>query len=372
MAGNYVGAVKIFSVWGFLMIVVHTQSQLSQAWLDQYRHQRPHFACVLGFTATCRIPNISAAGLTPADRELTALADGEFLSRGIQSSYRYPLPPLIAGASPAIITKAILSALDIPITILNSGLPQTPSFDCVDLGGQPAACLSTGRAMSIELVQHLWQQGLAWGSKLIATAPYIVIGECVVGGTTTALALLTGLGINANGKVNSSHPQCNHQQKKLLVEQGLQQISTQATAWDIVAAIGDPMQVVAAAMAVAASEQGGVLLAGGTQMLAVYTLILKLAPDCHLERIAVGTTGWVTQDPSADAVGLAEILAPAMLFSAQMQFANSGYEQLQVYDQGFVKEGVGAGGAAITASLYQDWHSNDVLQATEELLSLML
>ncbi len=353
------------------MIVAHTQPQLSQAWLDKYHHQRPHFACVLGFTATCRIPNISAAGLTPADRELTALADGEFLSRGIQPSYQYPLPPLIAGASPAIITKAILSALNIPITILNSGLPQAPSFDCVDLGGQPAACLSTGQAMPIELVQHLWQQGLAWGAKLIATAPYIVIGECVVGGTTTALALLTGLGINAEGKVNSSHPQCNHQQKKLLVEQGLRQISIRATAWEIVAAIGDPMQVVAAAMAVAASEQGGVLLAGGTQMLAVYALISKLAPDCYLERIAVGTTGWVTQDRSADAVGLAANIPPAMFFSAQVQFASSGYEQLQVYDRGFVKEGVGAGGAAITASLYQDWNSSDVLQATEKLLGLM-
>ncbi len=354
------------------MIVVHSQPQLSQTWLEHYRHQRPHFACVLGFTATCRIPNISAAGLTPADRELTALADGEFLSRGIQPSYRHPLPPLIAGASPAIITKAILSALNIPITILNSGLPQIPSFECVDLGGQPAACLSGGRAMSIELVQHLWQQGLDWGSKLIATAPYLVIGECVVGGTTTALALLTGLGINAEGKVNSSHPQCNHQQKKLLVKQGLQHIAPGATAWEIVAAIGDPMQVVVAAMAIAASKQGGVLLAGGTQMLAVYALILKIAPDCYLERIAVGTTGWVTQDRTADAVGLALDIPSAMFFSAKVKFASSGYKQLQAYDQGFVKEGVGAGGAAISASLYQDWSSKDVLSATENFLDLMI
>jgi uncharacterized protein (TIGR00303 family) len=354
------------------MIVVHTQPQLSQAWLNRYRRQRPHFACVLGFTATCQIPNISAAGLTPADRELTALADGEFLSRGVQPSYQYPLPPLIAGASPAIITKAILAALDIPITIFNSGLPQVPSFDCVDLGGQPAACLSTGQAMSIDMVHHLWQQGQQWGTKLAASTPYLVIGECVVGGTTTALALLTGLGVNATGKVNSSHPRCNHHQKQLLVEQGLLKILANAEPWEIVAAIGDPMQVVVAAMAVAASEQGGVLLAGGTQMLAVYALIRKLAPDCHLERIAVGTTGWVSQDPSADAVGLATDLTPAIFFSAQMRFAHSGYEQLQVYDRGFVKEGVGAGGAAIAAALYQDWNSSDVLRSTEKLLSAML
>jgi uncharacterized protein (TIGR00303 family) len=351
------------------MIVVHTQPQLGQAWLETYRGQRPHFVCILGFTETCLISGISAAGLTPADREFTALADGEFLSRGVQPSYQYPLPPLIAGASPAVITKAILESLQIPLTIFNSGLPHPPNFDCIDLGGQPAACLSTGQAMSIELIQHLWQQGLRWGKQLIQEAPYLVIGECVVGGTTTALALLTGLGINAMGKVNSSHPQCNHTQKELLVTAGLAQVAATATPWEILAAIGDPMQVVAAGMAVAASQQGGVLLAGGTQMLAVYALIQRLAPDCRLANISVGTTGWVTNDPSADAVGLATSLAPAIFISAQMQFGKSGYEQLQVYDRGFVKEGVGAGGAAIAAALYKNWGSQEILAATEKMFN---
>jgi uncharacterized protein (TIGR00303 family) len=356
------------------MIAIHTQPQLSQAWLDKYRGQQPHFVCVLGFTDTCRIPGISAAGLTPHDREFTALADGEFLALGIQPTYQYPLPPLIAGASPAIISRAILAELEIPLTILNSGLPHPPNFACVDLGGQPAACLSTGRAMSIELVKHLWQQGLAWGEKLIQTNPYLVIGECVVGGTTTALALLTALGIAADGKVNSSHPQCNHTQKQLLVAQGLQQISATAHPWEILAAIGDPMQVVVAAMAMAASQQGGVLLAGGTQMLAVYALIQKMASkmtnlDTNLSQIAIGTTGWVANDASADAVGLAGDLAPVMFLSAQMRFFTSSYEQLRVYDRGFVKEGVGLGGAAITAALYQGWGSQQILQAAESLMN---
>jgi uncharacterized protein (TIGR00303 family) len=358
------------------MISIHTQPPLAQAWLDTYRGQRPHFVCILGFTNTCLIPGISAAGLTPHDREFTALADGEFLRLGVQPTYQYPLPPLIAGASPAIITRAILDALDIPITILNSGLPHPPGFDCVDLGGQPAACLSTGRAMSIGLVQHLWQQGLTWGEKLGQSAPYLVIGECVVGGTTTALALLTALGVQADGKVNSSHPQCNHDQKKLLVEQGLKNIAATADPWGILAAIGDPMQVVTAGMAVAASRQGGVLLAGGTQMLAVYALIQKLGDldltgNCRLDRIAVGTTGWVANDLSADAVGLAQSLSPAIFLSAQLQFADSGYEQLQVYDQGFVKEGVGAGGSAIAAALHQGWGSREILAATESLMDAL-
>jgi NaMN:DMB phosphoribosyltransferase len=39
-----------------------------------------------------------------------------------------------------------------------------------------------------------------------------------VGGTTTALDILTGLGFNAIGKVNSSHSKCNHEQKWSIVE----------------------------------------------------------------------------------------------------------------------------------------------------------
>ena len=58
----------------------------------------------------------------------------------------------------------------------------------------------------------------------ISNRNYLILGECVVGGTTTALAILTGLGIEAVGKVNSSHPVCNHEQKWAVVQAGLEKI----------------------------------------------------------------------------------------------------------------------------------------------------
>jgi uncharacterized protein (TIGR00303 family) len=355
------------------MITIHTQSEIGRDWITCYQGQRPHFACVLGFTETGLLPGISAAGLTPADRRYTALADGEFLARGVVSSYKYSLPPLMAGASPAIITRAIAQALNIPVTLLNAGLPEAPSFDCVDLGGQPAACLSTGRAMAIKTVQHLWQQGLIWGEQLASQSDYLVIGECVVGGTTTAQAILTALGYPAAGKINSSHPQCNHDQKRLLVEQGLAQADLDDP-WQIVAAVGDPMQIVVAAMTIAARRHSGVLLAGGTQMLAVYALARALSggdPE-DWDGVAIGTTGWVAKDPSGDTVGLAKSIAGACLISAELQFKTSTMTQFQVYDRGFVKEGVGAGGSAIAAHLYGHWQNPEILQASEALLRAYL
>jgi uncharacterized protein (TIGR00303 family) len=363
------------------MIQIHTEPFPAQQWLDLYRGKLPVFACVLGFTDTCLIPGISAAGKTPADRRYTAIADAEFLANGVQPQPNYPLPPLIAGASPVYISRAIVAALDLPLYIFNAGLPIAPTVPHIDLAGIPAACLTTGAALPLAIVEHLYQQGLNWGEKLAALHPesYLVIGECVVGGTTTALSLLTALGINALGKVNSSHPICNHHQKAEIVAQGLSKLATiddpliHHSPFELVAAIGDPMQIVVAGMAIAASRTTGVLLAGGTQMLAVAALIQAIGRDQNLSvntaQILVGTTAWVANDQSGDTVALAQLIPGIPLISTQLSFAESRYPQLQVYEQGFVKEGVGAGGLAIAASLYQDWGQVEILDAIEQLLA---
>lgn len=358
------------------MIQLQTAPSQAQQWLDLYRGKLPVFACVLGFTDTCLIPGISAAGKTPEDRRYTAIADAEFLARGVQSNPDYPLPPLIAGASPVYISRAIITALDLPSYIFNAGLPIAPTVPHTDCQGLPAACLSTGAALPLSVVKHLYHQGLNWGEKLAArhANSYLVIGECVVGGTTTALGVLMGLGIDALGKVNSSHPICNHHQKAEIVAQGLShQPTLHDSPFELVAAVGDPMQIFVAGMAIAASRTTGVLLAGGTQMLAVSALIQAITIHqnftVNTAQIIVGTTAWVANDQSSDTVALARLIHPIPLISTNLSFANSQYPQLQVYEQGFVKEGVGAGGLAIAASLYQGWGQVELLDSIEQLLS---
>lgn len=205
------------------MIQGYTQPQRGQAWLKRYQGCLPIFACILGFTETGLIPGISAAGSTPDDRRYTALADAEFLINGIQPKPTYPLPPLTVGASPVYISHTVVRTLNFPVYLFNAGLLQSPSVPHIDLQGMAARCLSTGQALPLKTVEHLLAQGMYWGKKLAQEAQksYLIVGECVVGGTTTALSILTGLGIAAQGKVNSSHPQCNHQQKWLVVQEGL-------------------------------------------------------------------------------------------------------------------------------------------------------
>jgi len=358
-------------------IRIYSQPILSQTWLEQGQGRGAQFACVLGFTETGLIPGISAAGATPADREFTAIADAEFLIQGVQPHPRFPLPPLVAGASPVLISRAIATGLGMPVTLFNAGLRHPPTVPSVDLGGQVACCVSTGRSLPSTIVHHLFQQGLHWGQTLALQAPerLLILGECVVGGTTTALGVLTGLGWAVDGKVNSSHPACNHRQKWELVQRGLVLSGLGAiappfnvVAANVVAAVGDPMQPVVAGMAIAASYYVPVLLAGGTQMLAVYALMhaFQSAHPWVRERVVVGTTRWVAEDATGDTVGLAELLE-APLLATQLNFTASALEPLRAYERGFVKEGVGAGGCAIAAHL-QGWDAATVLAQVEALL----
>lgn len=363
---------------------VYSQANRGNAWLRRYVGHRPRLACVLGFTNTALISGISAAGASPEDRKYTAIADAEFLYRGPTRTPRYPLPPLTSGVSPVLISRAVISAQRISLQLFNAGLPVAPTVPHIDLRGIPADCVSTGRAMPVDRVDALFRLGIQWGHRLgsEANSAYVILGECVVGGTTTALALLTGLGFSVDGKISSSHVVCNHHQKYKIAQQGLAAWSNARNSdqsidpLDLVAAIGDPMQVAVAGMAIAASFHGGVMLAGGTQMLAVYALARALARRQRIpwqaERIVVGTTRWVAEDPAADAVGIAELIGDVPLIASQLSFRESRYGPLRQYEAGYVKEGVAAGGCAIAAALYQNWQQPQLLQAIEMLYEKFL
>jgi uncharacterized protein (TIGR00303 family) len=361
------------------MIRIYTQKERGKQWLERQQKTSARFACILGFTATGLIEGISAAGATPADRKYTAIADAAFLIDGPQPHPKYPLPPLERGASPVLISRAVVEALDLPVYLFDAGLPQPPTASAISLQGVPAHCLTTGRALPRETVNRLLAEGLKWGEALVAEAEdtYLTIGECVVGGTTTALGVLAGLGFDAVNQIGSSQRDCDRGRKWQVVQTGLKQAGffpppNSIDPLALVAAVGDPMQVAAAGMAIAASRTRDVLLAGGTQMLAVYALLRAIARDYNLswepERLAIGTTRWVVEDRTGDAVGLARAVGEVPLLATQLNFATSRYSKLRAYEQGYVKEGVGAGGCAIAAHLNPGLTSMQLLNAVERLV----
>ena len=103
-----------------------------------------------------------------------------------------------------------------------------------------------------------------------------------------------------------------------------------------------------AGLIVGAAANIPVLMAGGTQMCGVLAVVKALDPNV-LCNVAIGTTKWVVNDTSADIRGIAAQITNVPILAADLDFGSSKFEGLKAYEQGVVKEGVGAGGAAIAA-----------------------
>jgi NaMN:DMB phosphoribosyltransferase len=98
------------------------------------------------------------------------------------------------------------------------------------------------------------------------------------------------------------------------------------------------------------SVSNHVMLAGGTQMAAILALLKSLGRS--LERISVGTTVYVAEDPSSNLANLIDSISSNIgIYKLNPQLALSSQPGLQAFARGFVKDGVGAGGLSIVAML---------------------
>ena len=345
----------------------------TQALEQGWRHSRT--LLLLAATDTAAVPGISAAGASPQARLGTAAADAELLLLGPGGRRCHALPPLPAGVSPALISHVVLSQLGLleRTQVLDLGCAIAAAVPHLRLPGLesvgPARCLSTGQALAPARVAALVQRGSAWGRRWDPAEP-LLLAECVPGGTTTALAVLEGLGVAAAGLVSGSLRQPAHGLKAALVAQGLAAASFEAAdltgvahppafadPLNVLAALGDPMQAFAAGLVGAAAARGTpVLLAGGSQMAAVLALALALAEPGQrpalADRLVVATTAWVAEEAGSNLALLLERIGARwqvrpQLEVAALRFRDCSSAALLDYERGYVKEGVGAGGLAL-------------------------
>jgi uncharacterized protein (TIGR00303 family) len=250
--------------------------------------------------------------------------------------------------------------------VIDAGLRVKPAAPTTMVGAQWGESILTGRA--VPHAAELLAAGRRLGRELRGQADYLILAESVPAGTTTALAVLCGLGIDAFGKVSSSMPGNAHELKETVVRAALAAAGLQAPGVQgdrapagragplrVIAGVGDPMQPVVAGMVLGALPEATILLAGGTQMVAVLALAAAVAESSgehlDLERVAIATTGWVARDPTADLAGLAAAVSSSPVLASDLCFGSSRYPALRRYEQFLVKEGVGAGGAALAAML---------------------
>ena len=105
------------------------------------------------------------------------------------------------GVSPTVITRAVVEMFDLPVYVFNAGLVASPSVDIIDLGGEAAQCVTTGKALPLGVVMNLYERGLQWGETLAhkANGGYLILSECVVAGTTNGFGGVNGAGYGCAG-----------------------------------------------------------------------------------------------------------------------------------------------------------------------------
>ena len=341
----------ISSIPGDNKVLIHGDGRLLEALAAA---TAPAFVCTVASTDTAAIEGLSIAGSSAEMRKYTPPADMEALFYG--SARCIPgIPATPDGIpSPVIITMAALAATGLPLFVADAGCevsPQTPYFR---VGASPARSLVTGS--SVDDVEGIFERGWHLGHNLAKLADFLILGESVPAGTTTALAVMLALGLDAEGKVSSSMIGGAHGLKAEVVARGFAaaRISKGSLARDplaAVAAVGDPMQAAVAGMACAASQRIPVMLAGGTQMAAVAAIADRLG-GARMDNLCIGTTRWVLEDPTSNLTDLAAQAHCPRVYAANLDFGAARFPGMHIYEAGLVKEGAGAGGAAVAALSY--------------------
>lgn len=314
---------------------------------QEFAAKRPLFLCVLSSTDTARIPGISAAGKSPELIHFTPAGDAELVTLGRTVSQREP-PMTDTSPTPAVITRAALQMTGIPFLFINSGLRVVPRIPLLDVGGTPGQDIRTARAVP-DAVQ-VYENSIQLGRQIRGFSDFVIIGESIPGGTTTAMCVLRALGVE--GSVSSSYPHNPVDIKEKTVRESLTRagISKGDLASDPMGAIkcfGDPMMATVCGLMEGLGDTT-IILAGGTQMMAVTALAGKMGIKGNF---SIATTKFVAEDKTASFLETVSHLG-IVSYIADPGFVRSRIKGLRMYESGVVKEGVGAGGAMLAANLF--------------------
>jgi len=323
--------------------------------------EKPLFLCILANTQTAKIPNISAAGKSPELTDFTPAADAELVETGNAISISEPAMTPSGAPSPAVLTRASMLLTGIPCIFINSGLRIRPMIPTIDLNARPGGDIRKGHAVVDAF--DIYKKSKALGEKLGKLSDFVIIGESVPGGTTTAMSVIRALGYD--GKVSSSFPENPLGIKNRVVEEamkysGISFGSLRNRPLNAVESLGDPMMAAAAGLVEGLDTK--TVLAGGTQMVSVLGIIKHLG---LVRDVSIATTRYVTEDKSADFMKMTEKLG-YRAFSADPGFGKSRRNGLRMYENGDVKEGVGAGGAMFAAAM-MDFSQKEFREKTEEV-----
>lgn len=325
--------------------------------IESLRGKRASFLLCMSNTKTANIPGITQAGI-PGMLHLTPTLDAEFIAIGEVRSLGSIAETPKGVPTPALLTRAVhLLHPFREIEMVELGLeisPKLEHFKLHSFGIAPSDSISEGANIPAE---EVFEKAIQFAQNLAIQSDYIILGESVPAGTTTALATALALGYDAQDKFSSSFKNAPNGIKQSVVDQALSRIGENDDLFSILSKVGDNMLIFNAGLILGLQNRDiRIVLAGGTQMacvlLVVNRILQMMEGELDTSRIALCTTKWVAEDANSDIKALLEMNDfPLNAYYADFDFSLTSHPALKLYDEGEAKEGVGAGGALVYALL---------------------
>ena len=344
-----------------LVISSHGNIQSAKEFINSLEKSQFNFCLVISYTETSEIPGITIAGADKEFLKFTSPADAEFLRHGhCKCIDTIPMSP-DGKPTPALLTKVALDSAKIPHFIINAGSKISPNIPHFDSQLEFGKNISESTALSPEKVSEAVEFGKIIGKSICRPNECLVIGESIPGGTTTALAVLNGFGINTS--VSSSMPNNPIEIKNQAVDKALKRLESDDPI-NVISELGDPMIPVVAGILSESSKITHVILAGGTQMTAVLAFAKRIG--YNQQNIAVGCTSYIIDDVDAKFLETIKQIDDIPVLSVDPLLSQSKFPGLKSYSEGFVKEGAGAGGCMIASLLKTRMTSDKLLELIEK------
>ena len=341
--------------------------------IDSLPDGKADFLLAASVTKTCMIDGITQAGI-PGMIDLTPTLDAEFITNEKVFSIGELAETPTGVPTPAIITRAVhnltpFSSIEILDLGLSSPAQNTTSHS---FNISPSDSITTGANID---AKEIFAKGMKCGRSYELKGSYLILAESTPSGTTTATTSALALGYDCRDDFSSSFLNSPDDIKNRTIEEALSLINDDMDNFEKLSYVSDNMLIFCAGFLLEASKRFHIVLAGGTQMAACLLIADKLREDVLMrvksDNITLATTAWVTNDTNSDIKHLLSLLSykPHAIYST-FSFENSEIPILKKYDDGEVKEGVGAGGA-LSYACTNGSNNKELLEQIEYIIYTM-
>ena len=339
---------------------------------DSLPHGKADFLLAASVTKTCEIAGITRAGI-PGLIPLAPTLDAEFITN--QKVFSLGETETLVGIpTPAVITRAVHNLTPFSaIEILDLGLQTKPLHStCQDFGISPSGSIAEGANIDAKSV---FAKGMQAGKTYELKGNFLILGESIPSGTTTAEATVLALGYECKNNFSSSFLDVPRSIKNETINKALSLVNDEMGNFEKLSIVSDNMLIFCAGFLMEASRRFHVVLAGGTQMAACLLIADKVKEDVLMrikhDNITLATTEWAAKDKSSDIAHILSQLSfiPHALYTT-FSFEKVTIPLLKKYDEGEDKEGVGVG-AALGYARANKVTQDKLLEAIEYLLYTM-